>query len=285
MATLLDQLTTILRRKIMRGERYAALSPENLAVLGRRPAAPRPPQPAATFAPPAPPQPAATFAPPAQPQPQPQPPSPQPLIESAYPPPPDVREAGWDELHAACMNCRSCNLCRTRRNVVFEDGLRTAPLMFIGEGPGADEDAKGVPFVGRAGQLLTGMIKAMGRDRASQDPATAVYIANIVKCRPPNNRNPAPEEAGPCLGYLHRQIALVRPKVIVLLGAVPLGWLMQKTGIMRQRGHWLEYAGIPVMPTFHPAYLLRLERFPKDFHDNKLLVWKDLQQVMQRLKE
>ena len=171
-----------------------------------------------------------------------------------------------------------------RRNVVIEDGCRTAPLMFIGEGPGEEEDAQGVPFVGRAGQLLTRMIAAMKRDRRSQEASSAVYIANIVKCRPPNNRNPLPEEGHACLGYLRRQIALVKPKVIVLLGAVPLQFLMNRRGITAARGNWLEYEGIPVMPTFHPAFVLRFERYPQDFLEKKRLVWHDLQAVMKRLE-
>ena len=139
--------------------------------------------------------------------------------------------------------------------------------MFIGEGPGADEDAQGIPFVGRAGELLTKMIKAMTFDRSE------VYIANIVKCRPPENRNPSDEEAEVCIPFLKRQIELVNPKVIVLLGAVPLKYLMGKTGISRMRGTWMEYKGIQVMPTYHPAYLLRNPGAKKD-------VWQDLQEVM-----
>ena len=157
--------------------------------------------------------------------------------------------------------------------------------MFIGEGPGADEDAQGVPFVGRAGQLLTRMIGAMGRDRASDDPAKAVYIANIVKCRPPGNRNPLPEEAKACTGYLYRQISLVKPKVIVLLGNVALKFLTGRSGIMGARGKWIEVCGIPAMPTFHPSYVIRFERDARQFHDTKLLVWQDLQQVMKKLAE
>ena len=139
--------------------------------------------------------------------------------------------------------------------------------MFIGEGPGADEDAQGVPFVGRAGQLLTRMIAAMQFKRSE------VYIANIVKCRPPGNRNPADDEMDSCLPYLNRQIQLVSPKVIVLLGNVALKGLMKRGGISRLRGHWLDYKGIMVMPTFHPAYLLRYEAAKRD-------AWSDLQQVM-----
>ena len=142
--------------------------------------------------------------------------------------------------------------------------------MFIGEGPGKDEDEQGVPFVGAAGQLLTRMITAMQFSRSD------VYIANIVKCRPPHNRNPEPQEGATCLPYLQRQIELVAPKVIVLLGAVPLLFLLGEKGIQRLRGHWREYHGIPVMPTFHPAFLIRAP-------GRKGEAWSDLQQVMRRL--
>ena len=139
--------------------------------------------------------------------------------------------------------------------------------MFIGEAPGAEEDAQGIPFVGKAGELLTKMIRAMKYDRSD------VYIANIVKCRPPGNRNPLEEEAEVCLPYLKRQIELVSPKAIVLLGAVPLKFMMGLVKISNYRGTWLEYEGIKVMPTYHPAFLLRNP-------DAKADVWKDLQQVM-----
>ena len=140
--------------------------------------------------------------------------------------------------------------------------------MFIGEGPGADEDAQGRPFVGRAGELLTRMITAMGFDRASE-----VYIANVVKCRPPGNRTPLPAEAEACIGFLKRQIRLVSPKVIVTLGATPLFHLFQLKGITKLRGNWLDWEGIKVMPTYHPAYLLRDP-------NKKFDVWRDLQLVM-----
>ena len=168
------------------------------------------------------------------------------------------------------MACRRCALADTRQNVVFGVGVPDAEVLFIGEGPGADEDEQGVPFVGKAGELLTKMIKAMTYDRSE------VYIANIVKCRPPENRNPSDDEAEACLPLLKRQIELVNPKAIVLLGAVPLKYLMGKTGITRQRGIWMEYNGIQVMPTYHPAYLLRNPAAKAD-------VWKDLQQVMRYL--
>lgn len=181
--------------------------------------------------------------------------------------PETVASMNWDQLRCATDHCRLCRLCETRTHVVFADGNEHAELMFIGEGPGADEDAQGIPFVGKAGQLLTKMIAAMQFRREE------VYIANIVKCRPPENRNPMDDEMAACLPYLQRQIELVRPKVIVLLGSVALKGLLNRSGIMRMRGHWLDYRGIMVMPTFHPAYLLRYEAGKKD-------AWSDLQQVM-----
>jgi DNA polymerase len=153
---------------------------------------------------------------------------------------------------------------------VFDDGNRNARLMFIGEGPGREEDEQGVPFVGPAGKLLTRMIAAMQFERSE------VYIANIVKCRPPRNRNPEDTEAEACLPYLRRQIALVKPEVIVLLGAVPLRHLLGESGINRLHGRWYEFEGIPVMPTFHPAYLLRVDQRKRD-------AWEDLKKVMERL--
>jgi DNA polymerase len=183
-------------------------------------------------------------------------------------PVPDPASLDWPELRQAALHCRACGLCETRRTVVFGEGPTDAKLMFIGEGPGADEDAQGRPFVGRAGELLTRMITAMGFDRA-----TEVYIANVVKCRPPGNRTPLPEEADACIGFLKRQIRLLSPKVIVTLGATPLLHLFQMKGITKIRGNWLDWEGIKVMPTYHPAYLLRDER-------KKIDVWRDLQLVM-----
>lgn len=180
----------------------------------------------------------------------------------------DVSNMDWDTLRQTAMQCGGCELCKTRNSVVFGEGPQNARLMFIGEGPGADEDAQGRPFVGKAGELLTRMITAMGFDRWNE-----VYIANIVKCRPPGNRNPLPAEADICKQYLLRQIELLKPEVIVLLGAVPLLYLFNLKGVTKLRGQWLDWNGIPVMPTLHPAFLLRDPR-------QKIPVWQDLQQVM-----
>ena len=163
--------------------------------------------------------------------------------------------------------CRKCRLHLERTNTVFGSGSPSAELMFIGEGPGKDEDLQGLPFVGRAGELLTRMINAMQFDRKD------VYIANIVKCRPPENRNPEDDETEQCVGYLKSQIDIIRPKVIVLLGAVPLKVLLGKTGITKIHGEWHEFQGIKTMPTFHPAYLLRNPPAKKP-------TWEDLKKVM-----
>jgi uracil-DNA glycosylase len=173
-------------------------------------------------------------------------------------------------LEQRVSGCRKCSLWEKRTQSVFARGTAAAQVVFVGEGPGFEEDQQGLPFVGEAGQLLDRMIAAM--DLGSED----VYICNIVKCRPPGNRNPEEAEAAACLPYLERQIELVGPKVIVLLGAVPLRFLLGKSGITRSRGNWLDYKGIPVMPTYHPAYLLRVPQKKRD-------VWGDLQQVMRLL--
>ena len=187
---------------------------------------------------------------------------------SSEPADPAIAAMSFEQLNSSAQKCQKCPLCTSRKNVVFGEGSPNADLMFIGEGPGYDEDQQGRPFVGKAGELLTKMINAMQFNREQ------VYIANIVKCRPPQNRNPLPEEASACLPYLERQIELIQPKIIVVLGAVPLKYLLNKTGIMRSRGNWDSYKGIKVMPTFHPAYLLRNPGAKRE-------VWNDLQQVMQ----
>lgn len=175
-------------------------------------------------------------------------------------------------LDEQVRQCRACSLCEERTNTVFARGDGSVGVAFVGEGPGADEDAQGSPFVGAAGQLLDKMIAAMGLARES------VYVCNIVKCRPPKNRKPTDEEVAACRHYVVSQLELVQPRVIVALGATAVdGLLGVKLGITRLRGTWRLYKGtIPVMPTFHPAYLLRQP-------DAKRQVWEDLQAVLTRL--
>ena len=177
-----------------------------------------------------------------------------------------------DELRAAIGDCRLCKLCAGRTNLVFGVGNSQAKLMFVGEGPGRDEDLQGEPFVGRAGQLLTDIItKGMGLRRED------VYIANVVKCRPPENRNPEPDEVAACEPFLKKQIDIIGPEIIVGLGKFAVQTLLQsKVPISRLRGNWHSYHGIKLMPTFHPAYLLRN---PAD----KKLVWEDIKKVIKEM--
>lgn len=166
----------------------------------------------------------------------------------------------WEELERSIENCQKCKLCKTRNNIVFGVGNKDADLMFIGEGPGADEDAQGEPFVGKAGKLMDMAFSALGIKRED------VYIANIVKCRPPFNRNPEQDEEQACLNYLRNQVILVKPKVIVLLGNIALKNILgSEYGITASRGKWSEKKGIYYMPTWHPAALLRDETKKIDF--------------------
>ena len=209
--------------------------------------------------------------------------SPKPEVrESDSPTVPDAAIAVSEEVLAGCADlesiagligaCEACPLSKTRTRVVPGVGRLSPDVMFIGEGPGADEDRQGLPFVGRAGELLTKMIAAMGYAREE------VFIANVVKCRPPDNRKPTPQEMSACMPYLRRQVALVNPKTIVALGATAVQGLFNTTqGINSLRGRWMSFQGIPVMPTFHPAYLLRMPVAKRD-------AWSDLKQVMARLK-
>ncbi|MDD5173706.1 MAG: uracil-DNA glycosylase [Candidatus Omnitrophota bacterium] len=177
-----------------------------------------------------------------------------------------------DVLKKEISSCKRCPLYKTRRNIVFGAGNPKAELMFVGEAPGADEDLQGLPFVGRAGQLLTKIIGAMGLTRSD------VYIANILKCRPPNNRPPLPAEIAECEGILKRQIDIIKPKVICTLGKFASQTLLRtETTISALRGNFREYNGIKLIPTFHPAYLLRN---PND----KKLVWQDMKKIMKELK-
>jgi len=190
------------------------------------------------------------------------------------------REAAMAGLQARAMVCRKCpHLASSRKNVVFGVGDPHSPLMFIGEAPGADEDERGEPFVGKAGQLLTRIIQTMGFTRQT------VYIANILKCRPDTpgqmkgNRKPTSDEMKTCLPYLLAQIDLIQPRVIVALGATAVEGLLGVTGgITKLRGRWQEFRGVPVMPTYHPAYLLRNEA-PSE----KRKIWEDMLGVLEKL--
>ena len=173
----------------------------------------------------------------------------------------------WEELEEACKNCNKCDLCKNRHNVVIGTGNKNAKIMFIGEGPGADEDLQGIPFVGKAGKLMDKAFEGVGIKREE------VYIANIVKCRPPNNRNPEYEEADACKEYLESQINLVKPEIVVLLGSIALKNILGKEyGRSSSRGKWFEKDGIRYLPTFHPAALLRDETKKIDF-------WNDLKKI------
>ncbi len=195
------------------------------------------------------------------------------IVAPAQPPPasapatPAIRRS-LEEIRAEIGACQRCKLGKTRTNLVFGVGNPKAELVFVGEGPGADEDAQGIPFVGKAGQLLTKMIEAMGFSRDD------VYICNVVKCRPPGNRNPEPDEIEACEPFLKAQLASLSPKVIVALGKFAAQTLLRDTtAITRLRGNWREYCGIRLMPTFHPAYLLRSPA-------EKAKAWEDLKLVM-----
>jgi DNA polymerase len=177
----------------------------------------------------------------------------------------------WDELIATMSACTRCRLAGTRNSVGYGVGNRNADRMCIGAAPGRDEDLKGEPFVGRAGQLLTDIIKAMKLTRED------VYIANVIKCRPPENRNPEADELDECRPFIRQQIAMIQPKVIVTLGKFALQSLTGKSvAISASRGEWTEFEGIKVMPTYHPAYLLRTPSAKRE-------VWNDMKKVMGEL--
>lgn len=191
----------------------------------------------------------------------------------APPPPPDLTSVPKPlrAIVSEIAACQACPLAATRTHTVPGQGALHPDILFIGEGPGADEDARGIAFIGRAGQLLTKMINAMGYSREE------VFIGNIVKCRPPGNRVPTPGEMAGCIPYLKRQIAIIKPKLIVCLGATASKGLVQEPlPIGKARGQWREFEGIPVMLTFHPAYLLRDP-------SKKAFCWADLKAVLARL--
>ena len=269
---LLDATITHLEGLKMRGARHIVVAPETLRALALPP--PRE-SPTAKF------KPQFQFAPPAA----------EkleganlelPIPTAAAVPPPSTMEksAAFAALRQRALACVKCpHLAASRQSVVFGVGSLDAQLMFVGEAPGAEEDAQGEPFVGAAGRLLTKIISATGLTRAE------IYIANILKCRPDTpgqssgNRKPTLAEMATCIPYLHEQIDLIQPKVIVALGATAVEGLLGKTvGITKLRGQWQTYRGTPLMPTFHPSFLLRPENA-----DKKRPVWEDLLQVMEKL--
>lgn len=261
---------TFVEMEIQAGRRHAALDPAVVeAFLASVPAPARAPAPS--------PSPSSQSAmssphPAAARTPQPSSPVPAPKAGSSI----EARAAtaaSLDEIAAAIRTCSECHLAATRTKAVPGVGNGVSPdILFVGEAPGADEDLKGEPFVGRAGQLLTKMIAAMGYTRDQ------VFIANILKCRPPQNRTPTPDEMRVCIPYLRRQIALVKPRTIVALGATAYKGLSgeDEASISNVRGVWHSFDGIPLMPTFHPAYLLRCPTA-------KRAAWEDLQKVLVRL--
>ena len=272
---LLDAAITHLEQLKQRGTRFVRVTPENLSLLNVPVARPAASSASATKSVSAP-RPAAEHRP-----------APAPVLSSPTPPAgiaprpsPAEKRAAFEELRQRVLACVKCvHLVSSRTNVVFGVGDPDAELMFVGEAPGADEDEQGEPFVGRAGELLTRIIQTMGLTRDT------VYIANILKCRPDTpgqsagNRKPTLEEMQTCIPFLHEQIDLVRPKVIVALGATAVEGLLGKTaGITRLRGNWQTYRGIPLMPTYHPAYLLRNQSLAE-----KRKVWEDMLQVMEKL--
>jgi DNA polymerase len=271
------------------GVRHVAVAPETLRALARpaaRPAAPAArPAPVYQAAPspvrPAPARLVTPVAPPvAAPLPTLPPAAPSPAPALVRPVPPGDKAAALAALRERTLACVKCpHLASSRQNVVFGVGDPNARLMFVGEAPGADEDRRGEPFVGAAGQLLTKIIQATGLTRES------VYIANILKCRPDTpgqatgNRKPTPEEMATCIPYLQEQIDLIQPELLVALGATAVEGLLGKTvGITRLRGHWQTWRGIPVMPTYHPSYLLHRQDIGE-----KRKVWEDMLQVMEKL--
>ncbi len=183
------------------------------------------------------------------------------------------RQETLEEIRGELEGCRRCSLCQGRKNIVFGVGSPHARLVFVGEAPGREEDEKGEPFVGEAGRLLDRILFAMGMRRED------VYICNVEKCRPPGNRDPKPEEIEACEPYLKRQLAVIRPQVIVALGKFAAQTLLRdQSPISRLRGTWREYQGIALMPTFHPAYLLRNPMGKRE-------VWEDMKTVLHRLRE
>ena len=181
--------------------------------------------------------------------------------------------SAWEELEKKVAACQKCKLCETRHNTVFGEGSLDSKIMIIGEGPGEEEDMTGRPFVGRAGQLLTLIL-----EKAGGIPRETVYIANVVKCRPPGNRNPKQEEILACSEYLEAQLLLLRPQIVITMGNVPTQWILKTNkGITALRGQWIPWRGIKLLPMFHPSYLLRNES--KEQGSPKWLTNQDIKSV------
>ena len=179
----------------------------------------------------------------------------------------------WEELEESIIKCTKCKLCENRTNIVFGEGKKDTKIMFIGEGPGADEDKDGIPFVGKAGKLMDQALIGLGIKREE------LYITNIVKCRPPSNRNPEQDELEACLNYLRNQVILIKPQIIVLLGSIALKNILgNEYSITSSRGKWIERKGIYYMPTWHPAALLRDE-------NKKIEFWRDLKEVKDKINK
>ncbi|MEI7730487.1 MAG: uracil-DNA glycosylase [Verrucomicrobiota bacterium] len=284
---LLDATIQHLEELRTQGTRFVQVSPDALAALGQKtplrrpsavaPAKPAPPPSPAPFRPaptPAPiPRTTSAPLPPPAPIPASAPNTPASILDSA------AKATALAALREKVLPCVKCpGLASSRKNVVFGVGNFDADLMFVGEAPGVDEDQQGEPFVGAAGQLLNRIIATMGLAREQ------VYIANILKCRPDTpgqsrgNRKPTAVEMQTCIPYLHQQVDIIRPKILVALGGTALEGLLGKTGISRLRGTWHTYRGIPLMPTYHPSYLLHQESLR-----DKRLVWEDMLQVMEKL--
>ena len=180
------------------------------------------------------------------------------------------------KIRADIGDCRRCGLCESRSKIVFGVGNEKSPLVFVGEGPGAEEDAQGIPFVGRAGQLLTQMIENTAKKEGIPLLRDDVYICNVVKCRPPGNRAPEPDEMEICGQFLYRQLSAIRPKALCALGGTAARALTgHKEGVTKMRGHWFQWRDIPVMVTYHPSYLLR----PYN-QDAKREAWQDLKKLL-----
>lgn len=179
-----------------------------------------------------------------------------------------------ETLRQSCLNCQKCGLCATRHNVVFGVGVPDAEVLFIGEGPGENEDLQGEPFVGKGGMLLDKYLAAVDLDRSRN-----IYIANMVKCRPPQNRDPRPEEVEACIGYLRNQVAILRPKIIVCLGRIAACYIIRKDfKVTKEHGQWVQKNGVWMMGTFHPAALLRNP-------NNKPAAFEDMFALQQKIRE